>query len=121
MQSLSDASHQMFAFMTRELGRLMATLTIVQPQVWQSETSRGTLCLLPVTPGWLFGPEAQMTLERRVQVTKAEQHFADLSRLLCSAQQPALRPGPSRHVPIGPLIRLPFVHPGYKAQTWATN
>lgn len=54
-QSLSDASLQAFAFMSRELGRLMSTLTQARHQVWQaqsplSEACRWTLCDLPVVP-----------------------------------------------------------------------
>ncbi len=82
-QGLSDASLQAFAFMTRELGRLMSTLTMARRQVWLaqsplSEAYRKTLRTLPVIPGQMFGPAAQQALERSVQVNKVKQQFADL-------------------------------------------
>lgn len=62
----------------------MATLTIAWHQVWLtqaplSETCRKTLPLLPVTPGQLFDPAAQLALERSAQVNQAQQQFADLN------------------------------------------
>jgi hypothetical protein len=85
-QNLSDASLQAIAFMTRELGRLMSTLTQARRQVWLaqsplSEACRRTLRDLPVVPGQLFGPAAQETLERSVQVNQTRQQFADLRRV----------------------------------------
>ncbi|KAL7403275.1 hypothetical protein ABVT39_027118, partial [Epinephelus coioides] len=72
-QGLSDASLQVFAFMTRELGRLMSTLTMARRQVWLaqsplSEACRKTLRTLPVIPGQMFGPAAQQAFERSVQL-----------------------------------------------------
>lgn len=84
-QSLSDASLQTFAYMSRELGRLMSTLTITRRQVWLaqsplSESCRGALRTLPVVPGQVFGPAAQQTLERAVEASKSRRQFAALHR-----------------------------------------
>ena len=62
-QTLSDASLQTFAYMTRELGRLMSTITLARRQVWLAqsplcEVCRRTLRSLPVVPGQTFGPAA---------------------------------------------------------------
>ncbi len=59
VQSLSEASLQAFAYMTRELGRLMSLLTLVRRQIWLaqsplSEPCRKALCSLPVVPGQLL-------------------------------------------------------------------
>jgi len=83
VQILSDASLQAFAFMSRELGRLMSTLTQARRQVWLaqsplSEACRRTLRDLPVVPGQLFGPAAQQTLEQSIQTNKTRQQLADL-------------------------------------------
>ena len=54
LQSLSDASLQAFALMSRELGRTMSTL--VQPALSPlTEMCRRVLCAVPVEPGELFG------------------------------------------------------------------
>ena len=84
-QTLSDASLQTFAYMTRELGRLMSTVTLARRQVWLaqsplSEVCRRTLRSLPVVPGQTFGPTALQALERSVQVGQASQQFASLRR-----------------------------------------
>lgn len=70
-QTLSDASLPAFAFMSRELGRFMSTVTLAGRQVWLvqsplSEGCRRTLCLLPVVPGQMFGPAVHQALERSV-------------------------------------------------------
>ncbi len=85
IQSISDASLQAFAFMSRELGRLLSTLIQAHHQVWlaqslSSETCRKTLRDLPVVPGQLFGPAAQETLERSVQMNKTRQELGNLRR-----------------------------------------
>ncbi len=85
-QDLSDATIQSIAFMTRELGRLMSTLTQACRQVWLaqsplSEACRKTLRDLPVVPRQLFGPAAQQTLESSVQANQTRQQFADLRRV----------------------------------------
>ncbi|KAI7807002.1 putative disrupted in schizophrenia 1 protein-like [Triplophysa rosa] len=100
-QDLSDASLQAVAFMTKELGRLMSTLTQTRRQVWLaqsplSEVCRRTLRDLPVVPGQLFGPAAQQTLERSVQVNQTRQQFADLRRVPPSRLQ--FRQPPIGHV-----------------------
>ena len=82
-QTLSDASLQAFAFMSRELRRLMSTVTLARHQVWlaQYSLSEGcclTLRSLPVVPGHMFGPAAQQVLERSAQVDQARQRFAGL-------------------------------------------
>ncbi|KAE8291462.1 hypothetical protein D5F01_LYC11070 [Larimichthys crocea] len=99
-QGLSDASFQVFAFMTRELGRLMSILTLARCQVWLaqsplSEACRKTLRTLPVVPGQMFGPAAQQALECSVQP------------MLRVSQGPAT-PHFSRAISIGPLSSLPF-------------
>lgn len=43
-KNLSDVSLQAFAFMTRELGRLMSTLTLAWQQVWFTQ--------LPLSEGY---------------------------------------------------------------------
>lgn len=105
-QTLSDASLQTFAFMSRELGRLMSTVTLARRQVWLAQSSlsegcRRTLRSLPVVPGHMFGPAAQLALERSAQVDQARQRFAGLRR--GSAQAPRqmglLPPAPSRSYP----------------------
>lgn len=103
-QSLSDASLQTFAYMSRELGRLMSTLTITRRQVWLaqsplSESCRGTLRSLPVVPGQVFGPAAQQTLERAVEANKSRQQFADLRQ--------APRPQPRRPGSFQSVARTP--------------
>eukprot|EP00064_Thunnus_orientalis_P007243 superscaffoldBa00000791_g7263 len=57
-QSLSDASFQGFAFMTRELDRLMSTLTLAQRKMW-------TLRTLSVIPGQMFGPAVHRSVVRK--------------------------------------------------------
>lgn len=81
VQSLSDASLQAFGLITRELGRLMSTLTLTRRQVWLaqsplSEPGRRALRTLPVVPGELFGPAAQQALERGIQANQTRQQFA---------------------------------------------
>lgn len=103
-QSLSDASLQTFAYMSRELGRLMATLTVTRRQVWLaqsplSESCRTTLRTLPVLPGQVFGPAAQQTLERTVEANKSRQQFADLHR--------TSRPQPRRATSFHSSTRVP--------------
>ncbi|KAI7797622.1 hypothetical protein IRJ41_019506, partial [Triplophysa rosa] len=62
-----------------------------------SEVCRRTLRDLPVVPGQLFGPAAQQTLERSVQVNQTRQQFADLRRVPPSHLQ--FRQPPIGHVP----------------------
>ncbi|XP_074470437.1 uncharacterized protein LOC141754903 [Sebastes fasciatus] len=78
VQSLSDASLQAFGLITRELGRLLSTLTLTRRQVWLaqsplSEPGRRALRTLPVVPGELFGPAAQQALERGIQANQTRQ------------------------------------------------
>ena len=98
-QTLSDASLQTFTFMSRELGRLMSTVSLACRQVWLAQSSLSEGChrmlrSLPVVPGHMFGPAAQQALERSAQVDQARQWFAG------SAQTPRqmglLPPDPSR-------------------------
>ena len=84
-QGLCDSSLQAFAFMSRELGRLMSYLTLARRQIWVAqsplaEPGRRALRSLPVVPGELFGQAAQQALERSVQVIQARQQFASLRR-----------------------------------------
>lgn len=102
-QDLSNASLQAVAFMTGELGRLMSTLTQTRWQVWLSqsplsEVCRRTLRDLPVVPGQLFGPAAQQTLERCVQVNQTRPQIADLRSVPLSHLHFRLSPiGPVPH------------------------
>ena len=82
-QGISDVSLRTFAYMSRELGRLMSTLTMARRQVWLaqaplSDKIRGSLLKLPVVPGVMFGPAAQAALERSVQAQKSKKQYADL-------------------------------------------
>ena len=90
-QSLSEASLRAFAYMTKDLGVLMSTLTVARRQVWLaqaplSESCRRTLRALPVVPGQIFGPAAQEALDRSVQANKARRQFTELRR--APAHQP---------------------------------
>ena len=94
-QGLSDISLRTFAYMSRELGRLMSTLTIARRQVWLAQAplssrSRQSLLKLPVVPGSLFGPAAEEALDRGVQARKSRKQYADLR------QEPAPRARQSR-------------------------
>lgn len=104
LQSLSEASLQAFAFMSRELGRLMSSLTLARRQIWLaqsplSEPCRRALRTLPVVPGQLFGAAAQQALERTLQVTQARQQFASLRRVSTRVQRPPLTPAAVPPVP----------------------
>ncbi|KAF0039010.1 hypothetical protein F2P81_009494 [Scophthalmus maximus] len=62
--SLSDTSVQAFAFMSRELRRLLSTLVQTRHQVWLAQsalsvTCRSTLRKVPVEPGEMFGSAAR--------------------------------------------------------------
>ncbi|KAK0139969.1 hypothetical protein N1851_023132 [Merluccius polli] len=81
--------------MSRELGRLMSSLTLARRQVWLapsplSEASRRALRTLPVVPGQLFGVAAQQALERTLQVTQARQQFASLRQAPPRSRRPAV-------------------------------
>ena len=85
IQSLNDTSLQAFAFMSGELGRLMATLTLAFRQVWLaqsplSEPCRRVLHSLLVVPGEMFGPTTQHAPERSSQAAQTRQQFARLRR-----------------------------------------
>lgn len=85
-QELCDASLQAFAYMSRELGRLMAYLTLARRQIWLAqsplaEADRRVLRSLQVRPGELFGQAAQQALDRSAQVVQARQQFASLRRV----------------------------------------
>ncbi|CAL9683629.1 unnamed protein product [Knipowitschia caucasica] len=84
-QGMVDASLQAFAFMSRELGRLLSTLVQTRRQVWLaqsplSEASRRVLRSVPVLPGELFGSAAIAALERTVQATQTRQQLVGLHR-----------------------------------------
>ncbi len=83
VQSLSDVCLQVFAFMTKEFGRLLSRLTLTCRQVWLahsplSEPCRRALCTLPVVPGQVFGPAAQQALKLGIQSNQTRQLFASL-------------------------------------------
>lgn len=68
-QDFCDASLQAFAYMSRELGRLVSFLTLARRQIWLAqsplvESGRRALRSLPVVSGELFGVAAQQALER---------------------------------------------------------
>ena len=93
VQDLSEASLQAFAYMSRELGRLMSSLKLARRQVWLaqsplSEASRRALRTLPVVPGQLFWVAAKQALERTLQVTQARQQFASLRRAPPRSRRP---------------------------------
>ena len=82
-QSLSEASLRAFAYMSKDLGKVMSTLTLARRQVWLaqapvSQQCKKKLCKLPVVPGQVFGPPAQEALERCVEAKAAKRQFADL-------------------------------------------
>ncbi|XP_059207148.1 uncharacterized protein LOC131986285 [Centropristis striata] len=112
-QTLSDASLQTFAFMSRELGRLMSTVTLACCQVWLaqaplSEGCRRTLRSLPVVPCRMFGPAAQQAVERSAQVDQARQQFASLRRgpVQAPRRMDLLPSGPNRsHPPARPVAQ----------------
>ncbi len=71
VQSLSEASLQAFAYMTRELGRLMSSLTLTSNKVGSVTTLRAlqeSPPLFPCCSRTALGPAAQQALERRLQV-----------------------------------------------------
>ena len=93
VQALSEASLRAFAYMSRELGRVMSSLTLARCQIWLaqsplSEPSRKVLCSLPVVPGQLFGPAVQQALERSLLVTQVRQQFAGLRHTPVQRQRP---------------------------------
>lgn len=101
VRDLSDTSLQAFAFMTRELGRLMSSLTLARRQIWLAQSPllepyRKALRSLPVVPGELFGLAAQQVLERSLQVTQARLRFSSLRR-----EQP-YRPRPPAVTAVAP-------------------
>ncbi|CAJ1074276.1 uncharacterized protein LOC125891834 [Xyrichtys novacula] len=82
-QSLSEASLRAFAYMAKDLGKVMSNLTLARRQVWlaQAPVSRQCkkkLCKLPVVPGQIFGAPAQEALDRCIEAAKAKRQFADL-------------------------------------------
>lgn len=82
---LLDASLQTFALMSRELGRLLSTLTLARRQVWLAqspltEPCRRTLRSLPVVPGELFGAAATDALERTAEATRTRHQLVGLHR-----------------------------------------
>lgn len=86
-QTLRDLSLQAFAFMCRELGRLMSTITLTPRQVWLaqaplSEVCRRTLRSLPVVPGQTLGLAAQQALDCSAKADQARQQFTGLRRSL---------------------------------------
>ncbi|KAK0152737.1 hypothetical protein N1851_005729 [Merluccius polli] len=110
VRDLSDASLQAFGFMTRELGRLMSSLTLARRQIWLAQSPllepyRRALRTLPVVPGELFGPAAQQALERSLQVTQAREQFSSLRR----GQPGRLRPPAVAAVPLA--VPRPFSRP----------
>ena len=76
-QTLSDASLQTFAYMTRELGRLMSTVTLARRKVWLAQSPLSEVCRRTLLS---LGPAALQALERSVQVGQASQQFASLRR-----------------------------------------
>ncbi|KAK7907527.1 hypothetical protein WMY93_016139 [Mugilogobius chulae] len=109
-QGLVDTSLQTFALMSRELGRLLSTLTQVRRQVWLAqspltETCRRTLRALPVVPGELFGAAAQEALQRTALASQTRQQLAGLHRRATSLPSPG--PVPSSRQPIAGSFQVP--------------
>ena len=97
LQSLSDASLQAFALMSRELGRTMSTLVQTRRQVWLAqspltETCRRVLCAVPVEPGELFGSAALEALEGAARARQTRQKLSGLTRSVSVPSRPG---GPS--------------------------
>lgn len=125
-RSLSDASLQAFAYMTRELGRLMSSLTLARRQIWLAQSPllppcKRALLGLPVIPGRLFGPAAQEALGRSLQVTEARRHFASLRREATARpwynqrSQPPQRPEPAPRAQSSVQFRQPAASPAPNA------
>lgn len=79
----NDASLQALAFMSRELGILMSSVTLACCQVWlaQSPLSEGccrTLWSLPVVPGQIYGPD--ICLIYSLWANQAMHQFASLQQ-----------------------------------------
>ena len=99
---LLDTSLQAFAFMSRELGRLLSTLTQARRQVWLAqspltEVCRRTLRSLPVVPGELFGAAALDALQRTALASQTRQQLAGLHRR--ASQRTGSAPPVPRHQP----------------------
>ncbi|CAL8388517.1 unnamed protein product [Boreogadus saida] len=97
LQSLSDASLQAFALMSRELGRTMSTLVQTRRQVWLAqspltETCRRVLRAVPVEPGELFGSAALEALEGAARARQTRQQLSGLNRGVPAPSRPG---GPS--------------------------
>ena len=97
LQSLSDASLQAFALMSRELGRTMSTLVQTRCQVWLAqspltETCRRVLFAVPVEPGELFGSTALEALEGAARARQTRQQLSGLNRSVSAPSRPG---GPS--------------------------
>ena len=97
LQSLSDASLQAFALMSRELGRTMSTLVQTRRQVWLAqspltETCRRVLRAVPVEPGELFGSAALEALEGAARARQTRQQLSGLNRSVSAPSRPG---GPS--------------------------
>ena len=93
LQSLSDASLQAFALMSRELGRTMSTLVQTRRQVWLAqspltETCRKVLRAVPVEPGELFGAAALEALERAARAKQTRQELSGLHRSISAPSRP---------------------------------
>lgn len=120
-QGLVDTSLQTFAFMSRELGRMLSLLTQARRQVWLAqspltETCRRTLRGLPVVPGELFGAAAVEALHRTAQAAETRQQLAGLhrrtfSQAVAGPSVTSFRPGA---VTTGPVAgnRQPFTRSG---------
>lgn len=113
--SFSDAALQAFAWMTRDLGRVMSYLVQARRQVWLAqsaltESCRRTLRGVPVEPGQMFGSAALEALERTVQARQTRQQLSDLSRVM----PPPPPPHRLRSQAPGPSVRPPH-------RDWATD
>ncbi|KAJ0005963.1 hypothetical protein NQD34_015857 [Periophthalmus magnuspinnatus] len=112
-QGLVDTSLQAFAFMSRELGRLLSILTQARRQVWLAqspltETCRRTLRGLPVVPGELFGEAALEALQRTAQASQTRHQLAGLHR----RAPPPIAPGSSTtHQQTYAVPSSPFLAP----------
>ncbi|KAK7905160.1 hypothetical protein WMY93_017767 [Mugilogobius chulae] len=117
-QGLVDTSLQAFAFMSRELGRLLSILTQVRRQVWLAQSPltdncRRTLRALPVIPGELFGSTALEALQRTAQASQTRQQLAGLHRRAPSRPStPAVARGSYPSGQTSFMARRPVARPG---------
>lgn len=80
-----DAALHTFAYLTKALGDVLATLVHTRRHVWLAqsalpESTRRALRNLPTEPGVLFGPGSREILDRAAEVDHARQRFSRIRR-----------------------------------------